>query len=89
MRFIVRTAELNQLGAQHGSMGINSDGRLEPVTDVNDFYDELDRSLFGIEDPETVVDFGDMTRALGLILRWVCEAKTITLVGARTASSRQ
>jgi hypothetical protein len=67
-------------------MGINHEGQLEPVTDVNDFYAEIDRNIFGVEEQDDVVEFGDMSRALGMIIQWACEGNELKLVGARIAA---
>ena len=82
----MRTADLNQIDAQHGPLGVNHDGMLEPITDINTFYDEIDRNIFGIEEQDDVVEFGDMSRAFGQVIQWACRGKTLTSVGARIAA---
>jgi hypothetical protein len=48
----------------HTDLGVDEDGRLEPTTNVDDFYDEIERDVFGVEKEDSVVSFSDMTAAL-------------------------
>jgi hypothetical protein len=70
----------------HPDLGVNSDGLLEPTTNINDFYDEIDRDIFGVVEEDDVIEFSEMARALGLIIRWANDNEDLKLVGARVAS---
>jgi hypothetical protein len=74
------------VGCSAWSPWANSDGQLEQVTDVNDFYDEVERNIFGVTDEEDLVEFSEMSRALGLIIRWANISRDLRHVGARVAA---
>jgi hypothetical protein len=78
----VRTADLLAIDP-HGHLGVNDEGHLEATTDVEDFYDEIDRSCFGVEDEEESVPFSDMTAALALIVDWSCDSKHPNIIASR------
>jgi hypothetical protein len=78
----MRTADLLAIDP-HGHLGVNDEGHLEATTDVEDFYNEIDRNCFGVEDAEDTVSFSDMSAALSLIVGWACTCKDIRQVAGK------
>jgi hypothetical protein len=38
----MRLEDLRQIDSIHSNIGVDADGRLEPTTTTDDFYDEID-----------------------------------------------
>src|SRR5207248_1949256 len=63
------------------SVGYGDSGTLEPITDFD--YDAVDRALGFEPEPETPVEFADMTAAFSLVLQWIATPTEVRHVGAR------
>jgi hypothetical protein len=80
---VVRLESLCQIDPLHQDLGTDDEGHLIQTTRTEDFYDEIDRSCFGVEDNVDTVSFSDMASALSLIVDYCCDSKHVNIVASR------